>query len=123
MHEDRRRAVLTGLHEVVSCLAVRQRQFVRITRSRRLSWLCRSHGWCRLRLCDEPDGDAVDRRPAGGGAERCTLLRYSDFVRLVAGCDLGAVSFAPRGGAICWWSWGSVLLPLRSRREDIISTV
>ena len=61
-------------------LAVRQRQFVRITRSRRLSWLCRSGGWHRLRLRDEPDGDAVDRRPAGCGAQRRTLLRYSGFV-------------------------------------------
>ena len=52
-------AVLAGLHEAEPGLAVRQRALVRITRSRRLAWLCRSGGRRRLRLRDEPDGDAI----------------------------------------------------------------
>ena len=74
-------AVLARLHEAEPRLAVRQRQFVRVARSRRLSRLCRSGGWRRLRLRDEPDGDAVDRRPAGCGARRRAVTRSSGFVR------------------------------------------
>ena len=76
MHEGQRRAVLAGLHEAEPRLAVRQRQFVRLTRGRRFSWLCRSNRRRRLRLRHEPDGDTIDRRPAGCGAQRRTLLRY-----------------------------------------------
>ena len=49
-------------------------ELVRVTRVRRLSWLCRSERWRRLRLRHEPDGDDVDRRPAGCGAQRRALL-------------------------------------------------
>ena len=63
-------------------LAVRQRQLVRVTRSRRLSWLCRSERWRRLRLRDEPDGDDVDRRPAGRGAQRRALLLAPEVMRV-----------------------------------------
>ena len=52
-------AVLAGLHEAEPRLAVRQRQLVRVTRSRRLAWLCRSERRHRLRVRDEPDGDDV----------------------------------------------------------------
>ncbi len=83
MPEGPRRAVLIGLHEAEPHLAVRQRQLVRVTRSRRLSWLCRSERCCRLRLRDEPVGDAIDRRPAGCGAQRRTLFRDSGFARRV----------------------------------------
>jgi hypothetical protein len=51
----------------------------------RRAWLCGSGGGRRLRVRDEQDGDAVDGRPAGCGAQRRTLLRYSGFVRCVAG--------------------------------------
>jgi hypothetical protein len=79
MHEDRRRAVLTGFPEAEHCLAIRQRQFVRRARVRRFSWLCRSNRWRRLCLCDEPDGGTINRRPAGCGTQRSPLLRYSGF--------------------------------------------
>ena len=59
-------------------------QFVRIARSRRLARLCRSDGRRRLRVRDEPDGDASDRRPAGCGAQRRALRRYSG-----SSCALG----------------------------------
>ena len=55
-------------------LAVRQRSLVRFSRSRRFAWLCGSGGRYRLRVRDEPDGDGVDRRPAGRGAQRRALL-------------------------------------------------
>jgi hypothetical protein len=58
-------------------LAGRQRQSIRFTKRRRLSWLYRSHGWRWLRLCDAPDLDAIDRRPAGCGAQRRGVLGYS----------------------------------------------
>ena len=58
VHEGRRLQFSLGFMKPTPALAVRQRQFVRITRSRRLSWLCRSGGRRRLRLRDEPDGNA-----------------------------------------------------------------
>ena len=64
----RRRRVLTGLHEVVPGLPVRQRQLVRVAGRRRRDGLCRSRGRRRLCLRDEPDGDHIDRRPEGRGA-------------------------------------------------------
>ena len=81
--KGRRRPVLARLHEVDPRLAVRQRQLVRVTRSRRRSWLCGSGGGRRLRVRDEQDGDAVGGRPAGCGAQRRTLLLHSGFVRRV----------------------------------------
>ena len=95
-------------------LALRQRQFVRVTRSRRRSWLCGSGGGRRLRVRDEQDGDAVDGRPAGCGAQRRTLLRYSGFVRRVratsgiglselwAGFDVDASSITTRTARDAW---------------------
>ena len=55
-------------------LALRQRQVVRVTRSRRRVWLCGSGGGRRLRVRDEQDGNAVVGGPAGCGAQRRTLL-------------------------------------------------
>src|SRR5579864_2785722 len=81
MHEGRRRAVLAGLHEAEPRLAIRQPRFVRLTRVRRFSWLCRSNRWRRLWLRDEPDGDTINGRPAGCSTQRGTLLRYSGFTR------------------------------------------
>src|SRR5437773_4250155 len=82
-----RGAVLAGVHEAKPRLAVRQRQFIRFTWIRRLSWLCRSDDWHRLRVRDEPNGDRADGRSARYGAQRCTLFRYSG-VRRVAGGGL-----------------------------------
>jgi hypothetical protein len=62
MHEGRRRAVLAGLHEAEPRLAIRQPRFVRLTRVRRFSWLCRSNRWRRLWLRDGPDGGTINRR-------------------------------------------------------------
>jgi len=76
MFENEWRAVLPGLYEAERRLAVRQRQFVRLTRSRRLSRLCRSDGRRRLCLRYEPDGDTIKSRPAGCGAQTSTLLCY-----------------------------------------------
>ena len=42
------------------------------------SGLCRSCCWRRLRLCDEPDGHAPNRRPARYGAQRRALLGYPE---------------------------------------------
>ena len=80
MPEGRRCAILIGVYEAEHCLAIRQRQFVRLTRIRRFSWLCRSNRWCRLCLRDEPDGDTIERGPAGCGTQRSALLRYCGFV-------------------------------------------
>jgi len=71
------RAILAGLHEAGPCLAVRQCQFVRFARVRRLSWLCRPNLRCRLRLRDEPYGSRANRRSARRGAQRRALLVYS----------------------------------------------
>ena len=57
---------------------------VRIARSRRRSRLCGSGGGRRLRVRDEQDGNAADRRPAGCGAQRRALLLHFDAVRRVA---------------------------------------
>src|ERR1700745_671665 len=81
MHEGGRRAVLTGLHEAEHCLAIRQRQFVRLARVRRVSWVCRSNRWRRVCPRGERDGDTINRRPAGCGTQRSTLLLYSGFAR------------------------------------------
>ena len=67
-------AVLAGLHEAESRLAVRQRALVRVSRVRRLSRLCRSDGRHWIRVRDQPDGDATDRRPTRRGAQRRALL-------------------------------------------------
>src|SRR5437870_1061484 len=61
-------------------MAIRQPHLVWITRSRRISWLCRSGGRRGLRLCDEPNGNAIDRRPAGCGPQRRAIFRYSGFL-------------------------------------------
>ncbi len=78
------RAVLAGLHEAEPRLAVRQRALVRVSWVRRLSRLCRSDGRHRIRVRDQPDGDATDRRPPRCGAQRRALLR-SPGVRGAAG--------------------------------------
>jgi hypothetical protein len=64
MSQGRRRPVLTGFHEVERRLAIRQPELVRVTRVRRLAWLCRSERCCRICLRHQPDGHDVDRRPA-----------------------------------------------------------
>ena len=70
-------------HEADLRFAVRQRALVRVSRVRRLSWLCRSGGGRRLRVRDEQDGDAVDGRRTGCGAQGRALLRSSGFIRRV----------------------------------------
>lgn len=50
--------------------------------------VCGNSSGRRGGLRDEPDGNAIDRRPAGCGAQRRTLFRSSGFVRRVAGCGL-----------------------------------
>ena len=51
------------------------RSLLRVPWSRWVAWLCGSRGERGLRVCDEPDGDHVNRRPAGCGAQRGALLR------------------------------------------------
>lgn len=65
MPQGERRAVLSGLHEAQSSLAVWQPSLVWVTWIGRLAWLCRSEDRCRLRLRDQPDGNAVNRSPPG----------------------------------------------------------
>ena len=79
-------AVLAGLHEAESRLAVRQRALVRLSGIRRLSRLCRSGGRHWIRVRDQPDGNAIDRRPARCRAQRRALLGSPSFVR---GCIRG----------------------------------
>ena len=64
-----------GFMKSTPALAVRQRQFVRIARSRRRARLCGSGSRCRLRVRDEQDGNAAERRPAGCRAQTCAVLR------------------------------------------------
>lgn len=54
--------------------------------SRRIAWLCRSGGTPRLRLRDQSDGYAVDRRPPGCGIERRTLLAIPSNYRQLRAC-------------------------------------
>ena len=66
-----------GFMKSTAGLAVRQRSLVRFPWSRWFAWLCGSGRRHRLRVRDEPDGDGIDRRPAGCGAQRRALLRAS----------------------------------------------
>src|SRR5512133_2141033 len=58
-------------------MAIRQSHLLRLTGLGRLSWLCRSKPWDRLRLRDRPDGNSFDWRPAGRRVERSAL--FSSF--------------------------------------------
>ena len=79
--KSRRRWVLARVHEADPGAAVRQRQFVRFARSRRRAWVLRIRKrGCRLRVRDEPDGNATEWRPAGRRAQTCALLPLSTFV-------------------------------------------
>jgi CubicO group peptidase (beta-lactamase class C family) len=83
VHEGARHRVLTGLHEVVPSVPIRQRRLVRRTGCRRRDGFCGSRGRYRLCLRDEPDGDHIDRRhdqtwTAGSAAARGRLrLRWN----------------------------------------------
>ncbi len=68
VHEGPRDPVRARLHEVHARAAIRHSGVVRRTGRRRRARLCRSRGGCRLRLRDEPHGDAPDGRSAGRGA-------------------------------------------------------
>src|SRR5438045_4567178 len=94
-------AVLFGIHEVHLRLAIRQRSLVRLPWRRWFAWLRGSGGRHRLRLRDEPDGDDIDRRPAGCGAPSGTLLRSPDFM----------------SGVMCrLWDLRTVLVQMYKRR-------
>ena len=80
-HESRWHPVFSRLHEVDCRIAIRHRERVRVSRSRRFSRLCRPSSRRRIRVCDEQNGDAVVRRPARYRAERRPLLLYFGSLR------------------------------------------
>ena len=82
-----------GFMKSAPAWSVRQQRFVRRAWSRGLARLCRSDGRHRVRLRDEPDGDAPDRGPAGHRAARRPLRRRQGFVsRLARGRATDALS-------------------------------
>jgi hypothetical protein len=76
-----RGAVLARLHEAEPRVALWQPALVRLSGIRRLSRLCGSRGWHRVRVRDEPDGHDIHPRPARCGAQREALLRSPEFMR------------------------------------------
>src|SRR3954471_14626576 len=72
---ERRRALLTRLHEAMRELALRRCALIWLAGIRRLAWLCGSG--CRhwLRVRHQPDGHDVYRRSARCGAPRRAVLR------------------------------------------------
>src|SRR5580765_5407667 len=76
-------AVLAGLHEAESRLAVRRHTVVRVSRVRRLSRIRRSGCRYWIRVRDQPDGDATQWRPTRSGTQRRALLCSPRLVRLI----------------------------------------
>src|SRR5688572_30120604 len=107
------RAVLVGLHEAEPRLAVRQCTLVRLSWLGRLSRLCRSDGRSWIRVRDQPDGDAIDRRPPRCGAQRRALLPFAGLMRDIMSTMNGLTTRHP---ALTYYvlvfaiSWGGVLL-------------
>ncbi len=75
-----RRAILAGLHEAESRVAIRRRELVRIAGLGRLARLCRSSRRHRIRLRHQPDGHDTDRRSARRGAQRRALRRDPEVI-------------------------------------------
>src|SRR5215208_1960783 len=72
---ERRRAILTRLHEALRELALWRCALIWLAGIRRLARLCGSgrRHWIRVR--PQPDGHDVHRRSARCGAQRCAVLR------------------------------------------------
>ena len=79
MHEGRGAQFSLGFMKPSASLAVRQPEFVRVSGRGRFARLCGSGGRHRIRVRDEPDGDAIDRRPPRCGAQRRALRGAPEF--------------------------------------------